>query len=77
MSPSRDEASALIEATLTAHREWGPDGMPVTPPSWWDLSAADREQSFLLQLEARELERLHNQRGWSSTVGAVMSRISR
>lgn len=77
MSPDRDDADALIEVTLTAHREWGPDQLPIAPPAWWDLSPEDRERAFRLQLESRRVESLLDDRGWSATMHAVMLRIAR
>lgn len=74
MSP-RDDEELLIEATLTAHRERDPDGLPAAPPQWWDLSPEGRERAFQLQLAARRIESLLDERGWSSTVKAVMEKV--
>lgn len=74
MSP-RDDEELLIEATLTAHRERDADGLPVAPAQWWDLSPEGRERALQLQLAARRMESLLDERGWSSTVKAVMERV--
>lgn len=74
MSPNEQE-DALIEATLTSHRERDRFGMPAAPPEWWDLSPEQREEAYWRQLRARELERAFDDRGWSSTVHAIMARI--
>jgi hypothetical protein len=74
MSP-RDDEELLIEATLTAHRERDADGFPVAPPQWWDLSPEGRDLALQLQLAARRMESLLDERGWSSTVKAVMERL--
>ena len=74
MSPD-DRLDARIEATLHAHRRLDADGLPVPPPEWWDLSPDECMQAFDLRLRARALESALHERGWSSTVQAVMERI--
>lgn len=65
----------LIEATLSAHRHRDPDGLPVAPAEWWDLSPEACESVFRRQLRARAIERAVHERGWSSTIVAVMARL--
>ena len=74
MSPD-DRLDTRIEATLGAHRDRDADGLPVAPPEWWDLSPEDCEQAFHLRVRARAIERALHERGWSSTVQAVLERI--
>lgn len=75
MSRRDDELAALIEATLSAHRERDADGLPVAPPQWWDLSAEACGLAVARQLQARAVERALDERGWSSTVRAVLERV--
>lgn len=65
----------LIEATLSAHRHRDPDGLPVAPAEWWDLSPEACDEAFRRQLRARVFESAIHERGWSSTVVAVMERL--
>ena len=65
----------LIEATLTARRAIDADGFPLAPPGWWDLSAEARVRAFEAQMQARRIESAFDERGWSSTVHAVMARL--
>jgi hypothetical protein len=74
MSPD-DRFDTLIEATLHAHRHLDAEGLPVPPAAWWDLTPEQCEQAFELRLRARAIERALHERGWSSTVQAVMERI--
>jgi len=69
------EREMLIEASVGAHRERDRDGRPVAPPEWWDLSPDMLEELHRRQLQARELERLIDPGGESSTAKAVMARI--
>jgi len=74
MSPD-ERNEARIEATLHAHRHLDADGLPVPPPEWWDLSPEECERAFDLRMKSRAIERALDERGWSSTVLAVMERI--
>lgn len=65
----------LIEATVSAHRDRDPDGLPVAPAEWWDLSPEACEQAFQHQVRARAIESAVHERGWNSTVVAVMARL--
>ena len=71
----RDMQDLLVEATLSAHRHRDPDGLPVPPAEWWDLSPVDCERAFRLQARARAFESAVHERGWSGTVQAVMARL--
>lgn len=70
------EHDALIEASLTAHRDRDPEGRLVPPPAWWDLAPEALDELFGAQLVAREVERHVDDLGWSGTVRAVMARLS-
>lgn len=74
MNP-RAAQDALIEATVTAHRERDTDGLPLAPPAWWDLTPETCDEAFRRQLAARVLESALDERGWSTTVRAVMERV--
>jgi hypothetical protein len=74
MSP-RETEDVLVEAALTAYRERDAEGLPLVPPEWWDLSPEGRENVYRRQLEARRVESLLDERGWSATVKAVLARI--
>ncbi len=71
----RDATDLLIEAAASAYREREPGGRVRPSPAWCDLLTEQREDAFELQLASRELERLLDPRGWSSTVRAVLRRI--
>ena len=80
MTPNDDDQSIatqelLIEATLSAHRHRDPDGLPVAPAEWWDLSTEACDEVFRRQFRARVFESAVHERGWSSTVTAVMARL--
>jgi hypothetical protein len=75
MSPREAEA-LLVEAALGAHRERDRDGLPLPAPSWADLTPEGRKEVFRRQLQSRVLERALDERGWSSTVRAVMARLA-
>lgn len=70
-NPDRD---ALIEATVTAFRERDASGAVAFSPAWWDLSVADREAAFRLQLASRYLEQAMDPKGLSTTARAVVDR---
>ena len=74
MSP-REEAELLVEAALGAHRERDLDGLPLPAPAWADLAPEGREDVFRRQLQSRLVESALDERGWSSTVRAVMARL--
>ena len=72
---AREEQDVLIEGTLTAHRDRDRDGLPLASPAWADLSPDARLEAYRRQMAARELERAMDERGWSSTVQAVLARL--
>ena len=74
MSPREDE-EILIEAALGAHRERDRDGLPLPAPAWADLTPEGRVEVFHRQLQSRRIESMLDERGWSSTVRAVMERL--
>jgi hypothetical protein len=74
MNP-RETQEVLIESMLTAYRERGRHGLPMAPPAWADLSPEARLEAYRRQLAAREVERALDERGWSSTVRAVMEEV--
>ena len=71
-----DERDALIEASITAYRDRDAEGRPVPPPAWWDLAPEDLDRLYVAQREARALERALDSNGLSSTVRAVLRRMS-
>jgi hypothetical protein len=75
MSRRDDQEAALLEATLSAHRERDAEGLPLAPPEWWDLSPEACEQACYRQAEARAVESALDERGWSGTVKAVLERV--
>lgn len=79
MSGWREDANgrdALIEAAVTAHRDRDREGRLVPPAAWWDLSPEDAAELFRRQLVTRVLERAADPAGRSTTVRAVLGRIS-
>lgn len=72
---SREEVELQIEAALGAHRERDLDGLPLPAPAWADLTPEGREEVFRRQLQSRFVESVLDERGWSSTVRAVMARL--
>ena len=65
----------LIEKASSAFRERNASGRILPSPSWFDLTPADRESLFDLQLESRLIERALDTRGLSTSVQAVLSRL--
>ena len=75
MSPG-ERNDILIEAAVGAHRDLDADGLPLPSIAWADLDDEGREELLRRQLAARTIERAHDPRGWSSTVRAVLLRVS-
>jgi hypothetical protein len=69
------ELDVLIEASVTAHREHDLEGRLVPPSAWWDLAPEALDALFQRQLLTREIERVMDAQGQSSTVKAVLARI--
>jgi hypothetical protein len=74
MSPREAEA-LLIESALGAHRDRDRDGLPLPAPAWADLTPQGRVEVFRRQLQSRLVESAIDERGWNSTVRAVMERL--
>jgi hypothetical protein len=66
----------LIEQAISAFRERDASGRILPSPAWQDISPQNREILFQRQIESRLLESVLDSRGLSSTVRAVMSRLS-
>jgi len=73
---SERDREALVEAVVTPYRERDIEGRIVPPPAWWDLSREAREALFERQLMSRVIEKAADPAGWSSTVRAVLHRIT-
>ncbi len=67
----------LLEQAASAYRERDLSGRILPSPAWWDLSPGGRDILFQNQLQSRLLESVIDPQGCSSTVHAVMSRLSR
>jgi len=74
VSPREDD-EILVEAALGAHRERDLDGLPLPAPAWADLTPDGRVEVFRRQLQSRRIESALDERGWNSTVRAVMERL--
>jgi hypothetical protein len=74
MSP-REAEELLIEAALGAYRDRDLEGLPLPAPAWADLTPQGREEVFRRQLQSRLIESALDERGWNSTVRAVMERL--
>lgn len=74
MSPAEFD-DVRLESLTRAHRDRDPDGLPLPPSEWFDLSAEACEELFRRQSRARAIESAVHERGWSSTVAAVLTRI--
>jgi hypothetical protein len=68
---------AMVEAVLTPYRSRDPEGRPVPPPAWWDLSPDALEEVHRKAVTIRRLEQALDPRGLSGTARAVMARIGR
>jgi hypothetical protein len=72
---AREEEELLIEAALGAYRERDRDGLPLPSPAWADLTPEGRVEVFRRQMQSRRVESALDERGWNSTVRAVMERL--
>lgn len=70
------EELLLVEQAVAAHRERRGDGSIVSHPAWHDLSAEGRATVFDETLRQRAVERGLDGEGLSSTVRAVLARIT-
>ena len=73
---TNESKDLLIEKASGAFRERNASGLIAPSPSWFDLTPESRETLFLRQLESRCIERALHPRGLSTTVQAVLSRLS-
>ena len=64
-----------MEAATTAFRERDAWGRILPSPAWCDLSPAEREEHFDLQMESRAWERLVSAGGLSATAREVLRRV--
>lgn len=71
------EELLLLEQVVSAHRERTVDGVIKSHPAWHDLDAAGRVAAFDETLKQRALERSADRDGRSSTVKAVLARLTR
>ncbi len=71
------EELLLLEQVVSAHRERTVDGVIKSHPAWHDLDAAGRVTAFDETMKQRALERSADPSGQSSTVKAVLARLSR
>ena len=72
-----NETKMLVEEATTAWRPRTPDGTILEHPAWGDLEADGRQAVFDETLVARRIERAMDSRGLSTTVRAVLSRLSK
>lgn len=75
MTSPREDETALIEETAGAYRPRDPRALG-TLPAWHDLSPEGREQAFELSVQLRALEAALDPQGRSSTVRAVLARLT-
>ncbi|MBM4779097.1 MAG: hypothetical protein GQE15_15430 [Archangiaceae bacterium] len=71
------EELLLLEQVVSAHRERTVDGVIKSHPAWHDLDAAGRVAAFDETMKQRTLERSADRDGRSSTVKAVLARLTR
>ena len=74
MSATPDE-EPLIEEVAGAFRPRDPRALGVLP-AWHDLSPEGREEAFELSVQLRALEAALDPQGQSSTVAAVLARLT-
>jgi hypothetical protein len=72
---ARERDELLVEAALGAHRDRDRDGLPLPAPAWADLAPEGRALVFRRQLQSRFVESALDERGWNSTVRAVLARL--
>jgi hypothetical protein len=72
---TRDE-ELLLEQVTSAHRERGVDGAIRSHPAWHDLDDEGRREAFEATVVLRQLEAALDPRGQSSTVRALLARIT-
>jgi ABC-type antimicrobial peptide transport system ATPase subunit len=75
MNQSRNKRMLIEEAT-TAWRPRTPEGTILQHPAWADLDPESRGAAFEETVASRRLERGLDPDGYSTTVRAVLSRLS-
>ena len=71
------EREQLVHAATTSHRHRDVDGTLVLNGAWMDLDANGRREAFERAAQLREWERASDPQGRSSTVRAVLARLTR
>jgi hypothetical protein len=71
-----EERALLIEQVAAAWRSQAPDGTIRSLPAWHDLDEAGRLEAFELAQHLRTLEAALDPQGRSSTVHAVMAKLT-
>ncbi|MFZ5442834.1 MAG: hypothetical protein ACOZQL_22705 [Myxococcota bacterium] len=67
----------LIEQVTSAHRERHVDGTIRAHPAWHDLDDAGRREAFEATVTLRTLEAALDPQGYSTTIHALLERITR
>jgi hypothetical protein len=70
------EEELLLEEVTSAHRERHADGSVKSHPAWHDLDDAGKREAFEATVLVRKLEAAIDVEGQSSTVHAVLRRIT-
>jgi hypothetical protein len=71
------EEEELLEQVTGAHRERHADGTIRSHPAWHDLDDAARAEAFEATVVLRKIEAALDAEGHSSTVRALLSRLTR
>lgn len=66
----------LVEQVVSAHRERSLDGAVKSHPAWHDLDDAGRVEAFEAAVVQRRLEAALAKDGVTTTVAAVLGRIT-
>jgi len=75
MRPRPQDPEILLEAATGAFREFDTYGRVRPSPAWADLTPAQREELFQMQLTSRVLEKAIDRRRLSSTAHSVLGHI--
>lgn len=70
------EEELLLEEVTTAHRARHADGSVKSHPAWHDLDDAGKKEAFEATVTLRKFEAAIDREGQSSTVHAVLRRIT-
>ena len=71
------EEELLLEQVTSAHRERRADGAIRSHPAWHDLDDAGRAEAFEATVTLRQMEAALDAEGHSSTVRALLARLTR